>query len=246
LQKGGFVSIRHNSIRNTTATLLKEVCHDVRVEPNLLKLTGEEFCEKTSNLKDEARADVCARGFWTTGQMAFFDVRVFNPIAKRYSNQELSKTYEINEKEKKKQYNERILQVEHGSFTPLVMSATGGMGRECHKFYSRLSEIIAEKRGQNYSIIASWIRRKISFSLINSIGLCLRGSRSVYKNDEIMVKSIQEDAMVSEISSSIRCDWEESLVKPFLPKASEPVRKRRKILRGTVKARMDNNEAGKF
>ena len=26
---GGFVSIRHNSIRNITAILLKEVCHDV-------------------------------------------------------------------------------------------------------------------------------------------------------------------------------------------------------------------------
>ena len=203
-KKGGFVSIRHNSIRNITATLLKEVCHDVRVEPNLTKLTGEEFSEKTANLRDEARSDVCARGFWTTGQMAFFDIRVFNPIAKRYSNKEIAKTYEINEKEKKKQYNERILQVEHGTFTPLVMSATGGMGRECQKFYTRLSESVAEKRGQNYSVTVSWIRRKICFSLINSLGLCLRGSRNLYNNNEIIVKSIQEDSIVSETTSSIR------------------------------------------
>ena len=127
--------------------------------------TGEEFNERTSNLKDEARVDVCGRGSWTTGQLAFFDVRVFNPNAKRYSNQELSKTYEVNEKGKKKHYKERILQVEHGTFTPLVMSATGGMGRECHKFYSRLSEIVADKRGQNCNVVASWIRRKVCFSL---------------------------------------------------------------------------------
>ena len=73
-------------IIQSTVILLNEVCHDVRVEPDLQKLTGEEFNERTSNLKDEARVDVCARGFWTTGQLTFFDVRVFNPNAKRYSN----------------------------------------------------------------------------------------------------------------------------------------------------------------
>ena len=38
-------------------------------------------------------------------------------------------TYGLNEKEKKL-YNERILEIEHARFTTLVMSATGGMGRE--------------------------------------------------------------------------------------------------------------------
>ena len=59
------------------------------------------------------------------GQAAIFDVRVFNTNATRCVKLELSKTYEINEKEKKKYYYERIMQTEHGSFTPLVMS------REC-------------------------------------------------------------------------------------------------------------------
>ena len=62
-KKGDLVSIDHNSIRNITAILLNEVCHDFRVEPDLQKLTGEEFNESTSNLKDEARVDVCACGF---------------------------------------------------------------------------------------------------------------------------------------------------------------------------------------
>ena len=78
--------------------------------------------------------------------MAFFDVRVFNPNARRYVKQEPSKRYQINEKEKKRFYNERIMQVEQGTFTPLVISVTRGMGRESSKFYSRLSELISEKR----------------------------------------------------------------------------------------------------
>ena len=201
-KKGGFVSLRHNQVRNITAILLKEVCHDVCIEPRLQKLTGESLNERVANTTDEARLDISARGFWTTGQLAFLDVRVFNPIAKRYVDQELSRTYVMNEKEKKKMYNERVMQIEHGSFTPLVMSATGGMGRECHKFYARLSELIADKRKQSYSFVASWVRRKICFALINSVCICIRGSRSIFRSN--LEDSLSVDPEVSEITSRIR------------------------------------------
>ena len=59
------------------------------------------------------------------GQMTFFDVRVLNPNTRRYAKQELSKTYQLNEKQKKRLYNEPIIQAEHGTFTPFVMSVTG-------------------------------------------------------------------------------------------------------------------------
>ena len=69
-----------------------------------------------------------------------------NPTAKQFVNQELRNSYEINEKEEKKQYNDRILQVKHETFTTIVFSATGGMNCESGKFYARLSEMISEKR----------------------------------------------------------------------------------------------------
>ena len=125
--------------------------------------------------------DISARGFWQAGQTAFLDVRIFKPNAKRYANIELSKAYEINEKEKKKTYNERILQVEHRRFTILVMSATGGMSPECKKFYSHHAEMICKKRKTNYNVTVTWIRRKIAFSLIKSIGIWIRGSRSTWR-----------------------------------------------------------------
>ena len=194
-QKGGFVPIRHNQVRNITATLLNEICNDVQMEPQLQSLSGEHFGAKTA--KKDARLDISARGFWCSGQKALFDVRVFNPVASRYRNTPLSKCYTINENEKRKQYNERVLQVEHGSFARLVMSSNGGFGRECGRFYSKLAEQIAEKRKQPYSIISSWIKRKIIFSLLRSIGLCLRVSRSIKENENI-VKSIENDVVVSE------------------------------------------------
>ena len=53
--------------------------------------------------------------------MAFLDLRVFNPNGKVYANIELSKAYGINKKKGKERNNERILLIERGSFTPLVM-----------------------------------------------------------------------------------------------------------------------------
>jgi len=145
-------------------------------------LTGERLQYRTAFTGDEARLDVRARGFWQRGQQAFFDVRVFDPNANRYLNTNLQQCHVTNEKEKKRCYNERVLQVEHGTFTPLVFSIYGSMGRECAKFYSRLADMIAEKRNSQKSVVVNWIRTKICFALLRSCLMCLRGSRSVNRN----------------------------------------------------------------
>ena len=46
---------------------------------------GVENFPNSSIKSDEARLDVSARGFWVTGQKAFFDIRVFNPTLLRTS-----------------------------------------------------------------------------------------------------------------------------------------------------------------
>ena len=91
----------------------------------------------------------------------------------------------MNETEKKRQYNERILNVEHGSFTPLVFSAMGGMGRESQMFFKRLSESLSDSRGQQLSVTVTWIRRKVIFALLKSVVLCLRGSRTPWVKDSL-------------------------------------------------------------
>ena len=151
---------------------------------------------------DEARDDIAARSFWVTGQMVFFHMRVFNPIAKRYVHMETSKAYQLNEKEKKKNYNERILEVEHGSFMPICISAYGGIEKEGSKFYNRLAELLVKKKNQQLSVMTSWIRRKLIFHLINSICMCIRGSRRVFQTN--LVGSVQlVDPVIAEASSRI-------------------------------------------
>ena len=91
-------------------------------------------------------------------------------------NQSRSTVYE---NEKKRSYSRRVLDIEHGSFTPLVFTSTGGMGPECLRFHSRLAELIANKKGEHYSRTISWIRARISFALLRSALICLRGSRTI-------------------------------------------------------------------
>ena len=64
---GGYIIHRHNNIRDVLATMLKEVSHDVKVEPALLELSktdNVDFLQKSAICGNEARADVSCNGFW--------------------------------------------------------------------------------------------------------------------------------------------------------------------------------------
>jgi len=74
-----------------------------------------------------------------------------------------------------------VLDIEHGTFTPLSFTTTGGMGKECLGYHSRLAELIAIKKGEHYAKMISWIRARTSFALHRSALICLRGTRSTVR-----------------------------------------------------------------
>jgi len=71
-------------------------------------------------------------------------MRVFYPHARSYQSRSLPSLYK-KESERKREYGERINVVEHGSFTPLVFSAYGRMGREATVVVKRLASALASK-----------------------------------------------------------------------------------------------------
>ena len=183
--RGGFPSIRHNEIRDITADLLSEVCHNVGTEPCLQPVTGEHLFYKSANCEDGARLDVVAESFWGRDrQRAFFDVRIFNPFAQSLHNTSLSQCYRQNELQKKRAYDQRVRELEHGSFSPLVFSTTGGMGPTATTVYKRLASLIATKHNKTYSKTIHWLRCRLNFSLLRSAIMCLRGSRSSLHHPE--------------------------------------------------------------
>ena len=52
MSKWRFPSIRHNEIRDLTATLLTEVCHNVSIEPGLQPISNEILTGATTNTED--------------------------------------------------------------------------------------------------------------------------------------------------------------------------------------------------
>ena len=153
---GGLTFVRHNALQNITAEWLSKTCHGVALEPPLQPLTGEIIAPKTANRQDEARADIHARGFWGQRQSAFFDVRVFHPNAPSYCNTSVPSLYRRHEAQKKREYGDRVREVEQASFTPLVFATTGGMGREAIVFYRRLADHLS-RRGSSYSQTLAFI-----------------------------------------------------------------------------------------
>lgn len=177
--RGGFPSLRHNEIRDFTATLLTEVCSDVKVEPELQEITTELMSLRTANTTEGARLDIAANGFWGgRHERVFLDVRVFNPLAPTNRQTSMDKCFSKHEKEKKRAYEQRVREIEHASFVPLVMSATGGLAKEASNFYRRLASLLAEKWDQPYSSTLHWLRCSLSFSLLRSAIQCIRGARS--------------------------------------------------------------------
>ena len=177
--RGGFPIIRHNEIQDVTATMLTEVCHDVLVEPDLQPLSGEVLARASSIRTNGARLDIAVNGLWGGRfERSFLDVRVFNPHAPLNRNSTISSCYRKHELEKKCAYEQRLLEVEHSSFTPLVLSATGGMARQATILYKRLASLLADKWDQPYSSTLCWVRSRLAFSLLRSAIQCIRGARS--------------------------------------------------------------------
>ena len=60
---GGFPAVRHNEVRDVTASLLTEVCHGVSTEPHLQSLSGESMSHRSAITEAGARLDVACTDF---------------------------------------------------------------------------------------------------------------------------------------------------------------------------------------
>ncbi|KAG0720304.1 hypothetical protein GWK47_048789 [Chionoecetes opilio] len=101
------------------------------------------------------------------------DIRIFDPMAACHQRITLEAAHQKNEREKIRSYGDRIRNVDHGSFTPLVFTTSGGMGPKAKCFYPRLADVMAEKKHQPRSHVVAWMRCRLSFSLLRSALLCL-------------------------------------------------------------------------
>ncbi len=174
---GGYVHIRHNVSRDTEAKIMKDIAYDVKVEPGLQKISKHMKLATGTNLADNARLDISARGLFSSHELTYFDVRITNPNAPSHRAKSLQEVYRQNEKEKMTAYNDRVLQVEKASFVPLVYTTTGGMSPQCDKTHKRIAELVADKTREQYADVINHIRTRLRFALMKSILVAVRGVR---------------------------------------------------------------------
>ena len=175
---GGFRIVQHNETRDVVVECMKEAGYgDVVKEPKLQPLTGEQFKYLSANCDEDARSDIKCCSFWREQRQAFFDVKVVSPFARSYSNLTTEQLFRSAEKSKQREYGERIRQVEHGDFTPLVFTCSGGMAPQCSMMIKRLAQQLSTKQNLPHSVVSGWLRCRLSFALLRTTILCLRGTR---------------------------------------------------------------------
>ena len=85
----------------------------------------------------------------------------------------------------KREYKQRIDEVEAAEFVPMVMSTSGGMGEAMVKALRRLASALADKTGETYSQLMGVLRCRFAFAMMRSALVCLRGTRSRVSNSNI-------------------------------------------------------------
>ena len=170
--------MRHDEPKQVLVDQAGQIWNDVQSEPPLEPLSGEEFKHKSAIVTDDARSDVRVRGYWSNMRNAFFEFRVFYPHAR--STASLLLICNKFQKDRKREYEQRIRQVEDGDFTPMIMSSTGGMGPQMSMTLKHLAQKFSDKCKQKYARVMSVLRCKFAFAVARAAIVCLRGSRSRY------------------------------------------------------------------
>ena len=113
--------------------------------------------------------------------LCFFFNSVYCSCAKIYSSLKPAGCYSRFESTRSAEYEERINKVDCGSFTPMVLSSSGGMGPRMSMALKHLAKITAEKTNQAFSVTFALLRCRFVFCLLRSELVCLRGSRSIQR-----------------------------------------------------------------
>ena len=72
------------------------------------------------------------------------------------------------------------MEVENGIFTLLVFGTNGGVGSECSMFLVTLAEKLGVVRSEDVNVTMEWLRAKLSFEVLRSALLCVRGSKKAW------------------------------------------------------------------
>jgi hypothetical protein len=179
-RKGGLILQRHNDLVTTWGQLCGQALSPSTVSDEPLIQPSRDLLMPGSTRtvpSPELRGDLAVHGFWTKGQTAIFDVRITDTDQPSNRNTAPSKVLLRHEKEKKNKYGDLCI-AKRQTFTPLVFSIDGLLGKEATAASKRLASSLAGKWKRSYSEICGYVRSRISIALVRSSSRCLRADRT--------------------------------------------------------------------
>ena len=171
-------SLNHNEIRDLTAHLLTEVCHQGGWNLSYsLSVTQTHFLMLLLTPRMVHNWILSWMDFAVVALNAVLWMFKFSFPAQSNVHS-ISAAYRRHKNIKWRVYGQRVREIEHASFTPIVMSATVGLAPEATTFYSWLASLLASKWGDDYSVVMGWLHCSLSFLLLRSAIACVCGARS--------------------------------------------------------------------
>ena len=151
---------------------------------------NEDLYHSRTNTQPAARLDVSAVGVWSRFERSMFDIRVTHPNCLSNLGKTPAQIYKEHQDLKKAEYEERVLQSEKASFTPLIFTTSGGMGPDSTILFKRLANKIAEKKLERYSHVMNHIRTGLRFAILRSTLIGIRGARGKYRRTDVNLMEV--------------------------------------------------------
>ncbi len=164
---GGNVIQRHNELRDAVGQLASLAYPHVTKEPIVREGDGKE---------DGLVCDLAVRGVWNPQTEALFDFRVVNTDAQSYVSRSVAAVLESTAKAKKAKHRQACVE-RRADFTPFICSTDGVVHREGEHFLKRLAARLSGKWQKPYSEVMTFVRVRISLSMLRATVHCVRGSR---------------------------------------------------------------------
>ena len=178
---------RHNDLKHEWHSLCSKALTPSHVSDEPLIFSSQDVRtvgDAGAEARPELRGDTSAHGFWRRGTTAIFDARVTDTDAPSYRGTAPIKVLEAQERRKKDQYLEPCL-ARRRSFTPLVFSVDGMRAPEATAACKRVAALLALKWHRPYSVVAGYVRSRLSIALVRASNRCLRSDRNpIWKSRE--------------------------------------------------------------
>lgn len=116
---------RHNELRDLDPELLSAVCNDVKGEPVLQDISWEQLNRGANKAQGWSFLHMDSA---STNDGHSLTSGFFQPNTMSCKSLEPQNIYGKYENERKRQYSRTVLDTEHGTFTPLIFTTTGGIG----------------------------------------------------------------------------------------------------------------------